>query len=205
MSYLFYESSCRRLLALLTDAIDAARKHREEHTEKDQPENENESRKIESLLKAAKSVDEQCKKLEYWSDIRDLNRDGKETTSGDTVGLEHELQDSDASRLSEDNAATSSSEKDNDDEQEEFDLDKEFEKGMFSWQSEETSNETENAPAQDSQVDDTQEPQPSQSQDEPAIDTSYTPANDEGEVAEEDELEEIEPVPETTEQDTTSG
>jgi len=76
LSYFFYEASCRRLLAILTETIDDARSHREEHKREGKPENESESRRIESLLKAAKAVDEECRKLAYWSDVRELARDG---------------------------------------------------------------------------------------------------------------------------------
>lgn len=35
-----------------------------------------EERRINNLLKAVEAADEQCKKLEYWSDIRKLAEDG---------------------------------------------------------------------------------------------------------------------------------
>jgi hypothetical protein len=100
MSYFFYEFSCRRLLTLLTDRINEAREHRDDHVRRDAPESENESRKIESLLKAAEAVDAECKKLAYWSDVRELSKEGNILTSMDTGHAENEQEDQDESHLS---------------------------------------------------------------------------------------------------------
>jgi hypothetical protein len=87
MSYFFYEHSCRRLLAILTDKVTGAMKHRDEHNRRGEAEDDKEKRYIEALLKAADSVDEQCKKLEFWSDVRDLTRDGKMIKATDDDGV----------------------------------------------------------------------------------------------------------------------
>jgi hypothetical protein len=100
MSYFFYEFSCRRLLALLTDRINEAREHRHDHVRRDAPESENESRKIESLLKAAEAVDAECKKLAYWSDMRELAKDGENLTAIDAGHAKYEQEDQDWSHLS---------------------------------------------------------------------------------------------------------
>ncbi|KAF2674310.1 hypothetical protein BT63DRAFT_419606 [Microthyrium microscopicum] len=90
MSYFFYEHSCRRLLAILTDKIHSAEAHREEHENRGELEEDDEKRYIEALLKAANVVDEQCKKLEFWSDIRDLNRNGQTVYGVDNDAWGHE-------------------------------------------------------------------------------------------------------------------
>jgi hypothetical protein len=58
------------------NTIDNAKEHREEHKEKGEPENDAEERRINNLLKALEAADAQCKKLEYWSDIRKLAHSG---------------------------------------------------------------------------------------------------------------------------------
>lgn len=83
LSYFSYEASCRRILAILGEEIEDARAHREKHEREDRPENESESRRITSLLKAAKAVDEQCRKLEYYSDVRELAKDGDAPKASD--------------------------------------------------------------------------------------------------------------------------
>jgi hypothetical protein len=70
MSMLIFQNSRRQLLATLMDTFDAAEKHRDEHKTEGKPEGEAEARRIDNLLKAVKAADVECKKLEYWSDIR---------------------------------------------------------------------------------------------------------------------------------------
>ena len=65
VSYFFYEHSARRLLALLTDKVHDAEVHRDEHEQEQKPEGGKEKVYIDSLLKASKAVDEECKKLEF--------------------------------------------------------------------------------------------------------------------------------------------
>ncbi|KAF2757671.1 hypothetical protein EJ05DRAFT_511446 [Pseudovirgaria hyperparasitica] len=77
MAQLVFQDSRRQLLATLTAELDAAGEHREEHKNRKQPEDEIESRRIDNLLKAANTADEQCRKLEYWSDIRGMVREGE--------------------------------------------------------------------------------------------------------------------------------
>ncbi|OAL53083.1 hypothetical protein IQ07DRAFT_351318 [Pyrenochaeta sp. DS3sAY3a] len=77
MSMLVFQNSRRQLLSTLMDRFDAARAHREEHKETGKSEGEAEERKINNLLKAVEAADGQCKKLEYWSDIKNLAEEGK--------------------------------------------------------------------------------------------------------------------------------
>jgi hypothetical protein len=77
MSMLVFQNSRRQLLSTLMSTFDAAQSHRDEHKSQDKPEGEAESRRITSLLKAVEAADEECKKLEYWSDIRELAVEGK--------------------------------------------------------------------------------------------------------------------------------
>ncbi|KAF1958136.1 hypothetical protein CC80DRAFT_408875 [Byssothecium circinans] len=77
MSMLVFQNSRRQLLSTLTATIDAARSHRAEHKESKTPENEAEERRINNLLRAVEAADAECKKLEYWSDIRVLVENGR--------------------------------------------------------------------------------------------------------------------------------
>ena len=77
MSMLVFQNSRRQLLSALTATIDAARAHRAEHLQNSTPENEAEERRINNLLKAVEAADDECRKLEYWSDIRRLTEKGR--------------------------------------------------------------------------------------------------------------------------------
>lgn len=77
MSMLIFQNSRRQLLSTLMDRFDAAKAHREEHRKEDKPEGEAEERRINNLLKAIEAADSECKKLEYWSDIKNLAEEGK--------------------------------------------------------------------------------------------------------------------------------
>lgn len=59
------------------NTFDAAKDHREEHKEQGKAEGEVEERRINNLLKALEAADAECKKLEYWSDIRKLAESGE--------------------------------------------------------------------------------------------------------------------------------
>lgn len=73
---LVFQNSRRQLLTSLMRTFDSAKEHREEHKKNGEPENEAEERRIDNLLKAVEAADEECKKLEYWSDIRKLAVEG---------------------------------------------------------------------------------------------------------------------------------
>ncbi|KAF2114357.1 hypothetical protein BDV96DRAFT_613104 [Lophiotrema nucula] len=79
MSMLIFQNSRRQLLANLMHTFDAAREHREEHKQEGKPEEDSEERRINNLLRAVEAAEGECKKLEYWSDIRRL------TEHGDTI------------------------------------------------------------------------------------------------------------------------
>jgi hypothetical protein len=83
MSYFFHEHSCRRLLALLRDKIEAANDHLQEHKISGKPQDADEKRYTDALLKAAKAVDEECQKLQFWSDARTVPRISKVSFEGD--------------------------------------------------------------------------------------------------------------------------
>ncbi|KAH7053111.1 hypothetical protein B0J12DRAFT_658746 [Macrophomina phaseolina] len=80
MSLLVFQSSRRQLLSLLFQHFEAASAHRQAHRERDQQESDQESRNIDNLLNALHAADKECRKLEYWSDIRHI------TMRGDSVG-----------------------------------------------------------------------------------------------------------------------
>lgn len=76
MSLLIFQNSRRQLLSTLMETIDAARIHRDSHKASGKPENGAEERRINNLLKAVEAADAECKKLEYWSDIKKLAEEG---------------------------------------------------------------------------------------------------------------------------------
>lgn len=86
MSMLVFQNSRRQLLSTLMDRFEAAKSHREEHEEKGKPEGEAEERRINNLMKAIEAADEECKKLEYWSDIRKLAQEGN---AGNATDIGH--------------------------------------------------------------------------------------------------------------------
>ncbi|KAH8707593.1 hypothetical protein GQ44DRAFT_662755 [Phaeosphaeriaceae sp. PMI808] len=84
MSMLIFQNSRRQLLSTLMDRFDTAKSHREEHQESGKPEGEAEERRINNILKAIEAADAECKKLEYWSDIRKLAQEGNAGSATDT-------------------------------------------------------------------------------------------------------------------------
>ncbi|GAB7350026.1 hypothetical protein MBLNU459_g0700t1 [Dothideomycetes sp. NU459] len=83
MSLCIFQNSRRQLLTLLMSAFDAASRHREEHTKHGEDESADERRRIDNLLRAISAADEQVKKLEYWSDIRRMVREGNTAAATD--------------------------------------------------------------------------------------------------------------------------
>jgi hypothetical protein len=77
MSMLIFQNSRRQLLSTLSDRFEAAKDHREQHRKDSKPEGEAEERRINNLVKAIEAADNECKKLEYWSDIKNLTEEGK--------------------------------------------------------------------------------------------------------------------------------
>ncbi|KAF1981329.1 hypothetical protein K402DRAFT_398608 [Aulographum hederae CBS 113979] len=81
-SLFIFQTSRRQLLALLTRTFDALPSPSPAQNGK-KPEDDksnDEWRRREALEKAVRAADEECKQLEYWSDIRDVVR------KGDTIG-----------------------------------------------------------------------------------------------------------------------
>ena len=76
MGMLIFQNSRRQLLSKLMSTFDDAKDHREEHKQSGEPENETEERRINNLLKAVEAAEGECKKLEYYSDIRRLTEEG---------------------------------------------------------------------------------------------------------------------------------
>lgn len=98
MSMLVFQNSRRQLLTSLMNTFDAASAHREEHKKHGEAEDEAEERRINNLLSAVKAADDECKKLEYWSDIRSMTENG-ETVGGadDAYGWSHKWEGVDPS------------------------------------------------------------------------------------------------------------
>ncbi|OCK79917.1 hypothetical protein K432DRAFT_382651 [Lepidopterella palustris CBS 459.81] len=89
MSMLIFQNSRRQLLTNLMRTFEAAREHREEHKMNGKPEDEFEERRIDNLIKAIKAADEECKKLEYWSDIRGMTKGGNNLAASDVHDWDH--------------------------------------------------------------------------------------------------------------------
>lgn len=73
---LMFQNSRRQLLSTLMDRFEDAKAHRKEHKDNGTPEGDAETRRIDNLVKSIEVADEECKKLEYWSDIRKLTQEG---------------------------------------------------------------------------------------------------------------------------------
>ena len=98
MSMLIFQNSRRQLLSTLMERFEAARTHRDEHEKEDKPEGEAEQRRIDYLLKAIEAADSECKKLEYWSDIKNLAEEGKAGNATDpSMGWDEKWQGLDVS------------------------------------------------------------------------------------------------------------
>lgn len=76
MAMLIFQTSRLQLLSTLMDRFEDAKTHREEHKENGTPEGDAETRRIDNLLKSIEAADAECKKLEFWSDIRKLVQEG---------------------------------------------------------------------------------------------------------------------------------
>lgn len=93
MSSFIFQNSRRQILAYLSRTFMETSHHRDEHIERGEPEDDVEKRRIDNLLNAVKAADEQVKRLEYWSDVKDvaLTGVGKEG-SDETPDLHHQWQ-----------------------------------------------------------------------------------------------------------------
>ena len=76
MSMFMYQTSVRQLLARLKNIFDSTASHRQEHIEQNNPEDDREKRRLDSLLAAMSAADDHVKDLEYWSDVQRVNRNG---------------------------------------------------------------------------------------------------------------------------------
>ncbi|KAF2744886.1 hypothetical protein M011DRAFT_496116 [Sporormia fimetaria CBS 119925] len=74
MGMLIFQASRRQLLAYLMDTFDTAKDRRQKQN--GQAQSDVEKRRIDDLQRAVDAADEECKKLEYWSDIRKLADEG---------------------------------------------------------------------------------------------------------------------------------
>lgn len=83
MSSLVFQNSRRQILEQLKDAADEAQKHRDQHDAEDRPEGDAEKRRIDNLLKAAGTADQQIDGLEYWSDRKHVLQTDDDTAEGD--------------------------------------------------------------------------------------------------------------------------
>lgn len=82
MSLLIFQSSRRQLLALLLHTFDASAST----STSSHPPFSPTQRRAANLLEAARAADEQVRRLEYWSDIRDMAREGETLGAADNDG-----------------------------------------------------------------------------------------------------------------------
>ncbi|KIW11600.1 hypothetical protein PV08_10901 [Exophiala spinifera] len=68
MSFLVFQNSRTQLLAHLKKTADDARRHRQKHEDERRPEGDEESRRIDHLVKAVDAANAQIGGLEFWSD-----------------------------------------------------------------------------------------------------------------------------------------
>jgi hypothetical protein len=98
MKLLVFQNSRKQLLSILMHEFDAVEQHRDEHVERGEEEGDDEKRHIDNLLKAVEAADEQCKQLEYWSDVKGMAKDGEILRASDhTHGWDHTWQGVDSS------------------------------------------------------------------------------------------------------------
>ncbi|TKA71531.1 hypothetical protein B0A49_06003 [Cryomyces minteri] len=83
MTSFIFQNSRRQLLTTLLRTFDAASQHRAAHAQRGSPEDDDEKRAIDNLLNAVRAADEQVRRLEYWSDIRDMARRGETLGAAD--------------------------------------------------------------------------------------------------------------------------
>jgi hypothetical protein len=77
MELFVFQNSGRQLLNILMHRFEEASEHREEHKERGEEEDEEEQKYIDNLLNAIDAADDACKRLEYWSDMRDVEKKGE--------------------------------------------------------------------------------------------------------------------------------
>ncbi|THW99342.1 hypothetical protein D6D13_10183 [Aureobasidium pullulans] len=76
MALCIFQNSRRYILTMLSEKLTAAEKSRDEHTAHDEEVSAQEQQTITNLEAAVEAADEQVKRLEYWSDVRDMARSG---------------------------------------------------------------------------------------------------------------------------------
>lgn len=85
----------------MTLKIDAASDHRAEHKQRHEVESSSEKERLDNLIRAAKAADGEVRKLEYWSDIRNIVDNGESLGPADEAsGWEHGWEDIDRSGAS---------------------------------------------------------------------------------------------------------
>jgi len=83
MRLFVFQNGRMQLLATLMRRFDEAKTHRDEHEKRGEEESEAEQKYIGNLLRAVEAADEQCRRLEYWSDIKGVAREGEGVHAGD--------------------------------------------------------------------------------------------------------------------------
>jgi len=89
MSLLMFQNSRRDLLKVLMDELDKASDLRQVHTEQHKVEGTMEGKRIDNLIRARDAAEVEVKRLEYWSDIRRMAREGATLTAEDEEHWPH--------------------------------------------------------------------------------------------------------------------
>ncbi|GAM85789.1 hypothetical protein ANO11243_037970 [Dothideomycetidae sp. 11243] len=85
MSTMVFQNSRKALLRLIVDELNKSSAQNTSQQGQGQEERDKHSRRIDNLSSAFSAADAQVKKLEYWSDIRHMVRDGKTAAGADTT------------------------------------------------------------------------------------------------------------------------
>ncbi|MCJ1471398.1 hypothetical protein MMC13_000037 [Lambiella insularis] len=86
MGMFLYQTSRQQLLSKMQDIFNSRAKHRQEHEKNGRPESEEEKARTDALLKAVEAADEHVKDLKYWSDVKKVEGEERNSESGHRAG-----------------------------------------------------------------------------------------------------------------------
>lgn len=85
LSLFIFQASRRQLLARLLDTFAKASDHLKNRIDGEEETGDVERRRVDSLEKALRVADEQVRRLEYWSDVKEMAQDGETQGAVDPV------------------------------------------------------------------------------------------------------------------------
>jgi hypothetical protein len=77
MGQFIFQASRRYLLAHLLKRLDEASAHHDEHGKEGEEEGQRESRRMDNLKAAVQAADDEVKRLEFWSDVKQMAENGE--------------------------------------------------------------------------------------------------------------------------------